>query len=284
MNTHKQQEPPIVSDTESSIADLLPYIQAAKDKFPSKEALFAEINQDRHHRKKTVKTLQYTVALVFCAFGLWTINPTISSHTYTTNYAENQQFSLADGSRVHLNSNSTLLTNFRLHSREMMLDKGEASFTVSHGLRPFSVAVNNSTVVDIGTIFNISKWEETFVATVLEGEVEVHSGSQLNRLTSGQAIEVSGSETGAPYPANMDMVTAWQAGKIIFNQTPLKEAIASIQRYREAPIHLDQRVENLRMTGIYDVNKIEPLLDSMDAMFPVKVTRFNEGEINIQKN
>lgn len=284
MNPHKQQEPSMVADTESSISDLLPYIQAAKDKFPSKEALFAEVNKERDSRKKTAKALQYTVALVFCGFGLWTMNPTISSETYTTRYAENAQFSLADGSLVHLNSNSALVTKFRLHSREMMLDKGEASFTVSHGLRPFSVAVNNSKIVDIGTVFNIAKWDQTFVTTVLEGEVDIHTASHVNRLTAGHSMEVTGSEPGAPYPANMDIVTAWQTGKIIFNQTPLKEAIASIQRYRKAPILLDQRVENMRITGIYDVNKIEPLLDSMGDMFPVKVTRRNEDEIKIQKN
>ncbi|KQT34544.1 hypothetical protein ASG24_09730 [Methylophilus sp. Leaf414] len=261
----------------------MPYIKAARDKFPSKEELFSEVNRDRDNRKKVLKTVQYTAALVFCALGVWTVNPTISTDNYSTRYAENAEYTLADGSRVHLNSNTTLLTRFRLHSRELTLDKGEASFTVKHEWRPFTVAVDTSKVVDIGTVFNISKWEQSFVTTVLEGEVELHTGDQQTRLIASQSIVVSAGKAGTPYLADMDAVTAWHSGKILFNKTPLKDAIASIQRYRKAPIQLDPRVENMLITGIYDVSKVEQLLDSMDTMFPVKVTRLNNGEINIQK-
>lgn len=283
MNTSKQPQLQPPSETESSISDLMPYIKAAKGKFPTKEELFSEVNRDRDNRKKVIKTVQYTAALVFCALGVWTINPTITTDTYATQYAEKAQYILADGSSVHLNSNTTLVTRLRLHSREMTLDKGEASFTVKHELRPFTVAVNQSTVLDIGTVFNISKWEQSFVTTVLEGEVELQTGEQKNRLTVGQSMHVTNQQTGAPYLADMDMVTAWHTGKILFNKTPLKEAIASIQRYRKAPIQLDARVEDMLITGIYDVSKVEQLLDSMDTMFPVKVTRSNDGEINIKK-
>lgn len=283
MNTSKQPQPHQPPDTESTISDLLPYIKAARDKFPSKEELFSEVNRDRDNRKKVLKTVQYTAALVFCALGVWTANPTISTDTYSTRYAENAEYTLADGSRVHLNSNTTLLTRFRLHSRELTLDKGEASFTVKHEWRPFTVAVDTSKVVDIGTVFNISKWEQSFVTTVLEGEVELHTGDQQTRLIASQSIVVSGGKAGIPYLAEMDAVTAWYSGKILFNKTPLKDAIASIQRYRKAPIQLDPRVENMLITGIYDVSKVEQLLDSMDTMFPVKVTRSHDGEINIKK-
>lgn len=283
MNTSKLPQPHQPPETESTISDLMPYIKAAKDQFPSKEELFSEVNRDRDNRKKILKTVQYTAALVFCVFGVWTVNPTISTDTYSTRYAENAEYTLADGSRVHLNSNTTLLTRFRLHSRELTLDKGEASFTVKHEWRPFTVAVDTSKVVDIGTVFNISKWEQSFVTTVLEGEVELHTGDQQTKLIAGQSIVVSAGKAGIPYLADMDAVTAWHSGKILFNKTPLKDAIASIQRYRKAPIQLDPRVENMLITGIYDVSKVEQLLDSMDTMFPVKVTRSNNGEINIQK-
>lgn len=271
------------SEAEPQVSDLMPYIRAAKDQFPSKEELFAEINSDRDHRKKLTRTV-YTAIVVFFAASIWAVNPTISTEIYTTQYAENAQFSLPDGSRVHLNSNTSLIAKLRLRSRELTLEKGEASFTVQHELRPFTVAVYASTVRDIGTIFNLSTWQESFTATVLEGEVELQTGDQKTRLMSGQAMHVSPAGGGAPYPADLDRVTAWHTGKILFNKTPLKEAVTDIQRYRKATIQLDPRVENLLVTGIYDVSKVEQLLDSMESMFPVKVTRLDDGEIKIQKN
>jgi len=281
MNPSKQPQQP--SETESHISDLMPYIRAAKDQFPSKEALFAEVNSDRDQRKKLVRTVQYTAAVAFFATGILAVNPTISTDTYSTQYAETKQFVLHDGSRVHLNSNTSLIAKLRLRSRELTLEKGEASFTVQHELRPFTVAVYASTARDIGTVFNISTGDQSFTTTVLEGEVELQSGDQKTRLTSGQSIHVSLVEMGSPYPADLDMVTAWHHGKILFNKTPLKQAVANIQRYRQAAIELDPRLENLLITGIYDVSKVEQLLDSMESMFPVKVTRLDNGEIKIQK-
>lgn len=283
MNNHKKQNSQIMAEAESKVADLLPYMKAAKDQFPTKEALFAEIHQDRNSRQKLVKTTQCALTLVFCGLGIWAVNPTVSSDTYSTAYAVNEQFTLLDGSHIHLNSNSRLVAKYRLFSREMYLERGEVSFNVVHGLRPFVVAVNASKVRDIGTTFNIAKWNQHFITTVLAGEVELQTGDAKHRLTAGQSMQVSPGRVGLPYMANMEMVTAWQAGKILFNKTPLKDAVAHMQRYRKAPIHLDPGVENMRMTGIYDVTKIEPLLESMDAMFPVKITRLNGGEIKIQK-
>jgi len=283
MNSSKQP-PHQPTDTEPRVSDLMPYMLAAKDQFPSKEALFAEVNSDRDHSRKLTRTAQYTAVVAFFAASIWAVNPTISTDIYSTQYAENTQFSLPDGSRVHLNSNTSVISKLRLRSREMTLEKGEASFSVKHELRPFTVAVNASTVRDIGTVFNLSTWEQSFTATVLEGEVELQTGDQRTRLTSGQSMHVSRADTGSPYPADLDMVTAWHHGKILLNKTPLKEAVAIIQRYRKASIELDPRVENLLITGIYDVSKVEQLLDSMESMFPVKVTRLDSGEIKIQKN
>ncbi|SDK53980.1 FecR family protein [Methylophilus rhizosphaerae] len=283
MTTQQQQNPDMHAETESSIADLMPYIKAAQNRFPSKEALFAEVNKERDGRKKRLKALQYTSAFIFCALGIWAVNPTISSKTYTTNYAQHDSISLSDGSTVQLNANSTLTANYRLRSREIYLEKGEASFTVKHALRPFTVAINTSIVLDIGTVFNIAKWDQSFIATVMEGEVELQTGDNKTRLVTGQSVKVTQLEVGSPYRASMDEVTAWQTGKILFNKTSLKDAINSIQRYREAPIALDPRLENMLITGIYEISKIEQLLDSMDSMFPVKVTRLDQGEIKIQK-
>ncbi|MGP1717582.1 MAG: FecR family protein [Methylophilus sp.] len=284
MNTHHKQDPNFIAESDPNISDLLPYIKAAKDKFPSQAELFAEVNKDRDSRKNKIKAIQYAVAVAFCTLGLWKVNPTISSETYTTQYAESQQFSLPDGSSVHLNSNTHLTAKFRLFSRELYLDKGEASFSVQHGIRPFTVAVDQTKVLDIGTVFNIARWDHAFIATVLEGEVELQTGDHQLRLTSGQSLKVSDLGFGVPYEANMDMVTAWQTGKIIFNRTALKEAVANIQRYIKEPIQLDSRVEDLLITGIYDVSSVGQLIDSMDSMFPVKVVRLSDGEIKIQKN
>lgn len=263
---------------------LMPYINAAKDQYPSKEELLAEVNQQRAKRQKQKTIIKSTLAVSLVALSIWTINPPLYSETYTTKFAQRMDVTLPDGSGINLNSNSQVVVKLRVRSRELLLTRGEASFNVKHGLRPFIVNVNDASVLDIGTMFNIQKWDDYFVTTVEGGVVEVRSGETQNILKTGESLKVTGRIAGVPYLADLDMVTAWQSGKIMFNGTTLKDAISQIQRYRKANIVLDSRADSLRLSGSYDINKIEPLLDSLPSMFPVVLSHNPNGEIQIRKN
>jgi transmembrane sensor len=66
---------------------------------------------------------------------------------------EHGAVSLADGSRIELNTDSRIEIDFRLDCRCVRLSEG-AVFNVAHGdPRPFKVLVSQGTLRDIGTAF-----------------------------------------------------------------------------------------------------------------------------------
>src|SRR5690554_94996 len=84
---------------------------------------------------------------------------------------------LADGTRVHLNSETSLTfpSSFEGESRQVEL-KGEAYFEVKKSDKQFLIKTSDLTVEVLGTMFNINAYEtSSYVNTTLvEGNVRVH--------------------------------------------------------------------------------------------------------------
>lgn len=98
-------------------------------------------------------------------------------NTIETPVGGKYQLNLADGTRVWLNSASSLRfpVIFTSQNREVEL-KGEAYFEVSKDVgRKFSVRAGNQSVEVLGTHFNINAYadEQSIKTTLLEGEVRV---------------------------------------------------------------------------------------------------------------
>ncbi|HWV10240.1 MAG TPA: FecR domain-containing protein, partial [Pseudomonas sp.] len=200
-----------------------------------------------------------------------------------TAVGQRDSVALADGSRVVLNSATHLRIERRLRSRQIELVQGEATFTVEHGDKPFIVRSQDVEVLDIGTVFNVRSDSRGVAVAVLEGAVEVSAPqSAPQRLDGGQQVLAHAGRVGEAMPVDVERVTAWQHGKLRFDGTPLSEVIADIQRYHAAPVRLaDPRLGNLRVSGEFDSDAVESLLDLLPAILPVMLTRAGDGSVMI---
>ena len=98
------------------------------------------------------------------------LNP---SHISTA-IGEQRSIALADGSLVQLNTNSELRIDIKENERRIVLERGEARFTVAKDpKRPFVVKTPQATVRALGTVFNIQIAPQGTDVAVLEGHVEV---------------------------------------------------------------------------------------------------------------
>ena len=69
---------------------------------------------------------------------------------------EQKNITLADGSKLHLNTDSIVTVDFTENARNIVLLRGEAHFDVAHDTsRPFTVTAGNNTVTAVGTAFNM---------------------------------------------------------------------------------------------------------------------------------
>lgn len=161
-------------------------------------------------------------------------------NTVTTPKGGQYEIVLADGSRVWLNSASSLRfpTVFKGGERQVELT-GEGYFEIEKNARmPFSVSVNQMKVQVLGTHFDIMAYsdEATVNTTLLEGAVAVHAGEQVQRLLPGQQAVWSDNHRMMKRQADIEKTMAWKNGFFEFDQMDLAAIMRQVARWYDVEI------------------------------------------------
>lgn len=268
-------------DEPATVEPLDRYKAALRDRFPSPEEIYRQADR----RRRNGKAGATVAALAALATGLWIADPVYRSEAYATAIGETRTHALADGSTVVLNTGSALDVEWRLRSRRLHLGRGEAMFRVAHGMREFTVHTPGAGVRDIGTAFNVRvdglARTPGATVTVVEGAVEVRGGAEAAVLTAGQTAFADTSGVGVARAADLGPLTAWQRGRLVFDGTPLDRAVEEMRRYHTASIVLDMPdgpAADLRLSGEFDHQRIDTLLELLPTILPVRVRRLPDGQ------
>lgn len=144
---------------------------------------------------------------------------------------------LPDGTEVVLNSKTTLLypKEFRGDTRSVYLI-GEADFKVKPDKNhPFIVKSNGFQVTALGTEFNVQAYaeENCMKTTLLSGSVSVDFNnlkSQVVLKPNEQLIYDRQNSTHQVYFPDIEDVTAWQRGELVFREMSLEDIITRLER------------------------------------------------------
>lgn len=257
------------------------YKAALRSHFPGPEEIYRAAEQ----RRRTRRAGAAVAVVAALATSLWIVDPVYRSETYTTAVGETRTHALADGSTVALNTGSALDVQWRLRSRRLHLARGEAMFRVAHGVREFIVHTPGACVRDIGTAFNVrldgADKTPGATVTVVEGAVEVRRGPETAVLTTGQTAFAGATGLSTPRTTDLEPLTAWQRGRLVFDGTPLDRAVEEMRRYHRASIVLDipdAQVADLRLSGEFDHQRIDTLLELLPTVLPVRLRRLPGGQ------
>ena len=151
--------------------------------------------------------------------------------------AEMRSLTLPDGTKVQLNSKSTLLypQNFTGKNRSVFLI-GEANFKVKPDKKhPFIVKSNDFQVTALCTEFNVSAYPENPVlaATLISGSVLVEYNdlkSQVILKPNEQLAYNKNTHYHSLDHPDMKEVTAWQRGELVFREMSVKDIITILER------------------------------------------------------
>lgn len=151
--------------------------------------------------------------------------------------AEVRELTLPDGTRVMLNSKSTLLypEQFSGKTRSVYLI-GEANFQVKPDEdHPFIVKANDFQVTALGTEFNVNAYPENgkLIATLLEGSVRVEFNNLISNVILKPNEQVTYNKQTREHSMQsprMEDVTAWQHGELVFSDMHLDEIFTSLER------------------------------------------------------
>jgi transmembrane sensor len=262
--------------------DFSPYAQALREHFPTREEILREAKQQSQRQRRLKKVTAGAAWCLLVALS-WYIDPVLQSESLQTAVGQQANFVLKDGSQVKLNTNSLLIVEQHLYSRQLTLQQGEALFRVEHGWRPFTVYANQTAIRDIGTVFNVRNTAHGAEVTVLEGAVEVSTGSSQQLLTRNQALRSEGGSLSAVKQTSAESATAWQQGRLMFDAKPLSEVVAELQRYHVGQIEIaDSRVSDYPLSGEYDIHGIDALIDVLPEILPVRIERRADQSIVIR--
>lgn len=186
---------------------------------------------------------------------------TISYNTLSTPMGGQYQLVLPDGSKVWLNSGSSIRFPTAFVEPERIVElKGEAYFEIAKNKKmPFIVKTNNSMDIKVlGTQFNVMAYEdETNIKTTLvEGSVEVLKETGVTLLEPGQAA-VLNRGTGKIKVSNVDIedAIAWKNGEFIFSNENIESIMRKVSRWYDIDVIYQGNLSNKDFVGTISRNK-----------------------------
>jgi ferric-dicitrate binding protein FerR (iron transport regulator) len=172
-----------------------------------------------------------------------------------------QQLTLADGSKVWLNSASTLKYPVAFSGPERVVElSGEGFFEVAkNSAKPFRVRIKDAEVEVLGTHFNIMAYENDRVSrtTLIDGSVKLSGRSEQKELQPGQQAVMAYPSPGGAGEIEMvtikepDKVIAWKNGILQFNGADLMTVMHMVERYYDVDIQFDQGMSGKLFTGSF---------------------------------
>ncbi|MES1250223.1 MAG: FecR domain-containing protein, partial [Chitinophaga rupis] len=167
--------------------------------------------------------------------------PAVMYNTLSTGKGKQFQVTLPDGTKVWLNSSSSLRypTSFTGGQRQVQMT-GEAYFEVAHDIaKPFIVKADKEDITVLGTHFNINAYsdEPALKTTLLEGSVRVSNPSGKVLITPGQQASVPHNSTRiSTASVNVDDVVAWKNGFFNFDNVDLQTVMRQLARWYDVEV------------------------------------------------
>jgi transmembrane sensor len=229
----------------------------------------------------------------------------IEVRTLQTAIGQQTRFSLSDGSRIKLNTNSLVKVSFSKKSRLLTLIKGEANFNVTKDKsRPFTVTVGEKSFTALGTIFNVQKTSNKSIELVVtEGHVLMTTSNEplneitdslstlpLNELSSllvapGEMTTIENNILTSNQKISFEKIQrelSWQQGMLVFSGESLNEALTEISRYTTTTFEInDVELSKIKVAGYFKANDIDGLLKSLSSNFNIQFEKVNNNSIRL---
>jgi transmembrane sensor len=226
-----------------------------------------------------------------------------------TGLAEHKEIVFEDGSRIHLGAQSSVTAHFTRSARSVVLDRGEALFSVAHDPnRPFHVNAGGGIITAIGTAFNVRRRQDNdVVVTVTDGIVEItpveitppdtistvdepapvkfDEHLAARRIVRGQEVTYDARGKISPVRLSQTNVsTTWPDGRLKYLGEPLRHVIEDVNRYSSRQVILeDPAAGTLLYSGTVFARDINDWIAGLERIYPeIEVITTDDGRVLIR--
>lgn len=202
---------------------------------------------------------------------------------------EKSQLILPDGSKVWVNSESTISypSNFMEGQREIKLS-GEAYFEVAkYENKPFLVMTQGYNIKVLGTKFNVMAYPDfnRIETSLIEGKIEIQKGEQNIPVTPGEIFTCSNDKYSIK-EAKVDQTAKWKDNIFDFDQITFKELIARMERWYDVNIKIKSpELNGILYSGVFkNEETIGQVLNTIQLTLPIRCSNVGFREFVIEKD
>ncbi|WP_298329040.1 FecR family protein [Asticcacaulis sp.] len=265
-------------DEATDVWEMLPSAIPARRARPASPAI---------SRRMALAGAMAAAIVVVVGGGIYAVN--LRPVVYETQKGEQRSVSLADTSKVTLNTDTKLSVRYSHNRRYVQLERGEAVFQVAHDpSRPFVVETRNQRVTALGTVFLVRSDPTEMQVALFSGKVELRAKQEVSAangmiLKPGERATVREGMTPVVDRPVSDVITAWQRQEIVFSDVTLGEAINELNRYsRQQIVITDSSIASLKVAGVFQTGDSAAFASNMARIYGLKV-RQSDGVIALTR-
>jgi transmembrane sensor len=231
-------------------------------------------------RRKALGCLAALSGTGMAAWFAWRLTPlpdyvTAMRADYSTDTGEQRDVTLADGTRVWLNTHSALDVDFNDERRLLTLKMGEILVDTAKDrhARPFFVDTRDGRLQALGTRFTVRQTDGSTLLAVFDGRVEIRTRSGASRIVEArEQVQFDANNIASPMPADLAH-EAWSRGVILAENVTLETFVAELSRYTRGHIGVDPAVASIRVVGRFPAGRPAQVLAMLERDLPVRIKR-----------
>jgi transmembrane sensor len=211
-------------------------------------------------------------AVAACGVGLFTWTDAHAG-VYSTAVGEQKRVTLPDGSRLFLDTNTSLQVRQGSSLRRLSLRQGRMHSDIAADKRPFEIEAGSRKLIAGSGSFDVQYDTDHTAFIAVEGEAVIRDeggGSAGTRVAAGDRFRSMDGRAILDRP-DVDDMLVWQSGRAIFRDVTLASAVAEMNRYSEQELVVaDPRSAALRLSGLYRVGDNVRFARTITDLLPVR--------------
>jgi transmembrane sensor len=211
-------------------------------------------------------------------FELWPSLEELSA-SYRTAKGEQREVQVSEQVTIELNTQTSVNLVSAGQAPHLELLSGEV--VVKSALPPdalVKVTAFDGTISASTSHFAAKCIEDQVTVTCLEGFVTVDRGERNVTLLPSQQVSFSNVGLGQSLVIDQGIETAWRSGLLVFNNRPLADVIAEVNRYRSGRIILVRRdLASRLVNGSFHLDNLDEVIRQIRQIYQVDVTRLPGG-------
>jgi transmembrane sensor len=246
-------------------------------------------------RRRLVAGAALACAVLVAAGVWWRTAPIAPAPPHRAIVVLPETRSLPDGTVVESKAGAAYAVEFGDRIRRVMLTRGEAHFQVAHETRPFIVVAGAVEFRAVGTAFAVQLGDAQVSLLVTQGRVAIDrppAAATTEAATPAPRAELAQVEAGGGAIVTLTTVPAvellapasdptralaeklaWRVPRLEFTDTPLAEAVATMNRHNRVQLVLrDDELAKVAVSGLFRADRLEAFVRLLETNFDVQAT------------